>query len=126
MAATPPLSKPDSALLHVIQHSLGVDEYGDGDQYRNHFVTGEGSIDYPVCMDAVARGLMSRRDGNPLTGGDDLFLVTAAGRQWMTANSPKLSRAKRRYRDWLRVSDATNETFIEYLRRKDASDALPF
>ncbi|MHB0986236.1 MAG: hypothetical protein ACYC05_11690 [Sulfuricella sp.] len=32
--------------LHILQHSLGLDKYGDGNQYRNHFVTGPGSTDF--------------------------------------------------------------------------------
>lgn len=105
-------------ILHILQHSLGVDEYGEGSQYRNHFVTGEGSIDYPICMAAVERGFMIRRGASVLTGGDDCFQVTSEGRHWMAENSPKLSRAKRNYREWLRICDSTNETFIEFLRRK--------
>lgn len=32
-----------ASLLNILQHSLGLDEYGRGTPYRNHFVTGEGS-----------------------------------------------------------------------------------
>lgn len=66
--------------LHVLRHSLGVGDDGKGVAYRNHFVTGEGSKDHPDCMALVALGLMTRRDGSPMTGGDDLFTVTDAGK----------------------------------------------
>lgn len=110
--------------LHILQHSLGVDKYGQGNQYRNHFVTGEGSTDYPDCQALVRAGLMTRQKGGRLTGGDDAFFVTEDGKQYVAANSPpapKLSRGQQRHREWLRVSDATGETFIEFCRRPPLS-----
>lgn len=90
-------------LLSVLQHALGLDEYGRGSMYRNHFVTGEGSSDWPFCLDAVARGLMSRRESS-LCGGDSLFIVTDAGKQFAGTESPpppKLSRSQQRYARYL-------------------------
>ncbi|TPG50705.1 hypothetical protein EAH75_04505 [Rhodanobacter glycinis] len=95
--------------LHILQHALGVDKYGQGDQYRNHFVTGEGSIDHPVCMRLVDAGLMTRTCGHTLTGGDDLFRVTPAGIEYVALHSPapqpepKLTQSQKRYREWLRA-----------------------
>lgn len=86
-----------SDLLHILQHSLGVDRFGRGEQYRNHFVTGEGSVDHPICMEAVERGLMHRRSGDALTGGDDLFTVTDAGKAWVAEHSPKPDRKQTRF-----------------------------
>lgn len=92
-------------LLDVIQHSLGCDQFGRGSMYRNHFVTGEGSTDHPICMRAVSLGLMDcRRKGYELYGGDDVFAVTPEGKAWMVANSPappKLTRSQRRYLAYL-------------------------
>lgn len=68
------------ARMHILRHSLGVPDPGQTDMYRNHFVTGEGSIDYPDCMALTDMGLMQRRKGNELTGGDDVFIVTEAGK----------------------------------------------
>ncbi|CAN5571841.1 hypothetical protein BH10PSE14_BH10PSE14_06160 [soil metagenome] len=102
--------------LHILQHSLGVDQYGQGERYRNHFVTGPGSTDYRDCMSLVAQGLMTRRPGSPLTGGDDLFRVTPEGQQFVTAHSPappKLSRSQKRYRAWLDAD--CGFSFAEYL-----------
>jgi hypothetical protein len=93
-----------SDMLDILQHSLGVDAFGRGEQYRNHFVTGEGSSDHATCLLAVALDLMTMRSGNSLTGGDDLFIVTAAGKQCMADNSPappKLTRSQRRYKAYL-------------------------
>lgn len=30
-----------SEQLHVLQHALGLDKYGQGEMYRNHFCAGE-------------------------------------------------------------------------------------
>lgn len=91
--------------LAILQHSLGVDEYGRGEQYRSHFVAGPGHSDYETCMQLVADGLMIRRAGSTLPfGGDDLFHVTDAGRTFVAVHSPaapKLTRGQQRYQRWL-------------------------
>lgn len=68
------------AQWHILRHSLGVPDPGQTNMYRNHFVTGEGSKDYDDCMALVTFGFLTRHDGNEMTGGDDLFLVTETGR----------------------------------------------
>ncbi|MBB3832510.1 hypothetical protein FHR55_000676 [Xanthomonas arboricola] len=102
--------------LSVLRHSLGTGEDGRNPSYRNHFVTGAGSSDHPTCMQLVDLGLMQRRNGNALSGGDDIFTVTEAGR---TAAAPaaepaKLSRSARRYRSYL--SADSNLSFGSWLR----------
>ena len=78
---------------HILLHSLGLTH--GRIEYRNQFVTGEESTDYPDCMAMVEAGLMERRDFSALSGGDWLFLVTYAGK--------KAARAyKRAVRDALR------------------------
>lgn len=114
----------DARALEVLQHALGVDQYGQGEQYRSHFVTGEGSDDHPTCMALVAGGLMTRRDGSTLPfGGNDLFHVTDAGRVFVAEHSPpppKLTRSQRRYREWLEVD--CDLSFGEWLRRRQIKD----
>lgn len=66
--------------LHILRHSLGVPDPGQTRMYRNHFVTGEGGADWSHCLSLVGKGAMQRRPGSPLTGGDDLFIVTELGR----------------------------------------------
>lgn len=62
----------------IMRHALGL---GRGRApWRNHFVTGPGSTDYPHCEALVAAGLMARHDGSPLSGGDPVYSVTEAGR----------------------------------------------
>lgn len=63
---------------HIMLHALGLNRSSTG--YRNHFVTGEWSKDYADCESLVAKGLMWRKDGSELTGGDFVYYVTDAGR----------------------------------------------
>lgn len=104
-------------ILSILQHSVGVDQYGHGAKYRNHFCTGPGSTDYPICREAVQLGLMKERPGNELTGGDALFTVTPEGLDFIEKHSPrppKVSRSRERYLRWL--NDNRGETFGEHLR----------
>jgi hypothetical protein len=106
-----------SSRLHILQHSLGVDQFGQGRQYRNHFVTGPGSDDYDDCMALVEEGLMRRHPAYPLTGGDDAFTVTEAGKLWMAAYSPappKLTRSQARYQRFLDYDGSLS--FREWLK----------
>ena len=62
----------------ILRHALGL---GTSDrEYRNHFVTGPDSTDYPHCMALVAEGLMTRRESHQLSGGNPIFIVTGIGR----------------------------------------------
>jgi len=61
----------------ILRHALGVGRGRAG--WRNHFVTGPGSDDYSDCESLVAAGLMTKRIGNPLSGGDPVYRVTDAG-----------------------------------------------
>lgn len=70
----------DHKRLAILRHSLGLKSDGTGRAYRNHFVTGPGSDDYDACMALVASGHMTRRAGNTLSGGNDIFFVTESGR----------------------------------------------
>lgn len=62
----------------ILRHALGLKQGNTA--YRNHFVTGEGCRDYSDCIALVDAGMMVKRDGNALTGGDDLFMVTDTGK----------------------------------------------
>lgn len=102
--------------LHILQHSLGLDEFGQGQQYRNHFVTGEGSKDFAACKEMVADGFMTER-ADPFGGGDIVFNVTTKGIDYVKINSPthpKLTRGQKRYQDWL--NEDGNMKFGEWLR----------
>lgn len=103
--------------LHILQHALGLDQHGQGKSYRNHFITGPGSTDYDACIALANSGLMKHHAGNPLSGGDDVFTVTDAGRQHVRDTSPKppkLTRGQRRYRAFLAADSGL--TFNQWLR----------
>ena len=103
--------------LSILQHTLGLDEYGRGKSYRNHFVTSSGSSDYADCCKLVELGFMQKRAGNQLSGGDDIFLVTDCGRMAIQEQSPepkKLSRSAARYQQYLSME--CNESFGEFLK----------
>lgn len=105
--------------LHILQHSLGVGDYGDKPSHRSHFVAGPGSDDYDNCMALVVDGFMTRRAGTAISGGDDIFSVTAAGRDHVALNSlarppePKLTRSQKNYQAY-RHSECC-ESFAEWM-----------
>lgn len=105
--------------LHILQHSLGLDRYGSGNQYRSHFITGEGSDDFEDCRALVADGLMAERTGGDLSGGNSIFLVTPKGIDFVALNSParppqpKLTRSQKRYQKFLDAD--TGLSFSEWI-----------
>lgn len=76
-------SRAAARKLHILRHSLGLDKYGHGSPYRNRFVTGPGTTDWPDCTAMVDEGLMVRISPTELTGGDYCFVVTDAGREYV-------------------------------------------
>lgn len=89
--------------LEILWHALGVTPE-KREPYRDHFVAGVGSADHDECVGLVHLGLMRPRGASPLTGGDDLFTVTDAGRTFALASlpdPPKLTRSQKRYRAFL-------------------------
>jgi hypothetical protein len=109
----------NEAQLQILQHSIGADQYGRivRGGGRNHFVTGEGSKDHPHCMALVAAGLMTRRAGSAISGGDEIFHVTEAGREYVrshSAKAPKLTPSQRRYA--LFLNEDCGLSFGDWLR----------
>ena len=106
------------ASLHVLQHALGLDDYGMGDRgmhpfnaYRNHYVCGPGHHGYDICMEHVEAGRMERHEPRAVFGGGHCFTVTDAGKAYVRDHSPKppkLTRAQKRYRDWLDSGSAVS------------------
>jgi predicted secreted acid phosphatase len=108
--------------LQIIQHSLGLDQCGRGEMYRNRFVSGPGHSDQPEIDQLVAEGLMedcsSRVHPSLLGEGARLFCVTDAGIEWVKANSPKVPRrtkAQERYRRFLEWGDCF-DSFVDFCR----------
>lgn len=109
--------------LGILQHSIGVDQYGHGESHRNHFVTGESGRDALLCESLCAYGLMKRTYNiHPdLTGGGICYFVTEAGRRLFFSQCPKPPKktpGQLRYEEWLRLDDCTDETFGEWIKNK--------
>ena len=99
--------------LQILQHSLGVDQYGQGQMYRNHFCAG--GKDEQVCRELVEAGYMETFTRSYLPYYN--CRVTEAGKAAMFEQSPKppkLTRSQERYRRYLRADSGLK--FIEWLR----------
>jgi len=110
-----------SRQLEILQHSLGVDQYGRGRQYRNYYVASAGHHSWTELLALVAAGLMGLRPGNAISGGGDVFFVTPAGRDYVAAHSPKppkLTASQRRYRAFL--AEDSGLLFGEWLKASRA------
>lgn len=70
--------------LDILRHSLGLDDYGRGKMFRNHFVAG--GDDEVACRSCVAEGWMVEGRRSDLTGGDPVFFVTDAGKKLATSD----------------------------------------
>ncbi len=107
----------DELRLEILQHALGVDEYGRGREYRDHFVTGPGSRDFDTCQALVAEGLMVDCGAVAWCDGDHCFRVTDAGRRYVREHSPKPPKVTRSQRRYQRFLDADcGLSFGEWLR----------
>ncbi len=99
--------------LQILQHSLGVDEYGQGKMYRNHFCAG--GADEAICRELVESGYMKAFTRSYLPYCN--CTVTAEGKAAMLAQStkpPKLTRGQKRYRAFLAAD--SGERFGDWLR----------
>jgi hypothetical protein len=61
----------------LLAHATGWDSRWP--LFRNHFCAGKAHADRPLLEALVARGLMVQHAPNELSGGDDVFTVTAIG-----------------------------------------------
>ncbi len=75
--------------IHILQHSLGVDKYGKGEQYRNRFITGPDGDDFKCCRELVENGFMGDHGPQEMMSGMHYFYVTKSGIEIMVKNSPK-------------------------------------
>ncbi len=102
--------------LHVLQHSLGVGKYGDGNPYRNHFVTSPDGPDGKLCSELVAMACMKDHGPQMLASGMHCYTVTPFGIDAVALQSPprpKISRSKQRYQEFLRAD--CGYTFAEWI-----------
>lgn len=106
--------------LHILQHSIGVDKYGRGQEYRNYYAVGPECPAYHDCMKLCEAGLMEDNGQSGFSGGMHYFSVTRLGKKFVAENSevpPKLTRSQKRYERWLKVADAVQMTFGEWIKR---------
>ncbi len=104
--------------LEILQHSLGVDQYGHGRMYRNHFCAGGGDVD--ICRSLVELGYMREHRTTELFP-DYNCSVTEAGKEAVRQQSPKppkLTRSQQRYREFLHAD--TGYSFGEWLKLTSA------
>lgn len=108
--------------LEILQHALGVDQFGQGQIYRNHFCAG--GDDEPTCRELVALGFMETftRKWLPYYN----CLVTEAGKAAMLEHSPappKLTRGQQRYRRFLDADSGVSfGEWLKYYGRKRAAE----
>lgn len=101
--------------LHILQHALGLDEYGRGSMYRNHYVTdAEGD---PDCETLRKAGLMKGWGAREIFGGGRMYSVTDKGKDAvieLSPPAPKLTRSQKRYQRWLNAD--CGMSFGEWLK----------
>ena len=122
----------NSTHLHILQHALGVDQYGRNPHrpnsddefgcYRNLFITSPTCPDGLLCQELVALDHMHDHGPQRIAGGMHCYTVTQAGYDAMRAASPappKLTRGQRTYRAFREVGDLFPDGFAQFLRSPD-------
>lgn len=120
-------------LLHILQHSLGLDQHGrppkgyrgnsDDDFpgcYRNRFITGADSPDGLKCQELVRQGFMVDHGPQSAMGGMNGYSVNQAGFEAVKRHSPsapRISRGKARWRAFRRLREVCpGLTFPAFLK----------
>jgi hypothetical protein len=103
--------------LSIMRHTIGADQYGRIQHDRNYFITGEGGKDWLDCVALVSAGYMTSRKGNAITGGDDIFFATKAGREFVQINSEPMPEPQKRtrYQEYLDADGCAGDSFTEFL-----------
>jgi hypothetical protein len=101
--------------LSILQHALGLDEFGQGRMYRNQFCAA--GRDEDICRSLVELGLMRQHVSTEVFPYYNCT-VTNEGKAAVIEQSPKppkLTRSQKRYRHFLNWADAYDGSFREYL-----------
>lgn len=123
--------QPSARQLEMMQHALGLDQYGQplddykgcsDDEfprcYRNRYVTYDVSPCGRNCEEMIQAGWMAKPSRQPsFIGGMTNYFVTRAGYEAVKKFSPqppRLSRAKQRWQDYL-ATDGVFPNFRAYL-----------
>ena len=126
-------------LIHILQHSLGCDQYGQTDYRghdegdgcwhysRNRFVTDPAGQDGIRCQELGSMGFMADHGPQSIAGGMHCYTVTAAGRDAMIQQSPKkpkVSLGRRRYRAFRDLCEVCPDlTFHEFLTHPNFAES---
>ena len=86
--------------IELARHALGLPN-ARRRSYRNHYVCGEGGADYLAWQEMVANEFARRKNGAPISGGDDIF--------WLTPKGAKLALQKGERLDPEDFPDITNQ-----------------
>jgi hypothetical protein len=82
--------------LHILQHSLGLNQFGEGSHYRNRYIS-----DPNADLDGLVRvGFLKDFGAIEAYDGMHYYEVTPAGKiaiQKESPKPPKISRSRRRY-----------------------------
>lgn len=100
--------------LGILQHALGIDKYGQGAMYRNHFCAS--GDDERACRELVAMGYMRQHATTEVFPYFNCS-VTDQGMLAVLVESPKppkLTRGQKRYRRWLDADSGMR--FIDWCR----------
>ena len=114
----------NSRQLEILQHSLGLDHYGQGKMYRNHFCAG--GYDEVVCRELVALGYMQQHSTTEWLPYFNCS-VTEEGKEAVkreSPNPPKLTRSQKRYRAFLAADCGV--TFREWINIYQKVSKNPF
>jgi hypothetical protein len=107
--------------IHILFHSLGLDDNGHGREYRNHFATDPKSQDGILCEHLCTKGYMQDHGEQSMWGGMHCYCVTEQGKEFARTKAihPRLTRSQKRYRAFL--SADCGMRFGEWLKRKIAT-----
>lgn len=121
-----------SAWLHILQHTLGLDQYGQPPEgrkpcsdddfpncYRNNYVLGPEGSWFSTLQEMTAAGLMTDHGPQSVLGGMHVFHATQQGYDAVKQHSPappQLTRAQRRWRHFRAVREVCPDlTFKGFL-----------
>jgi hypothetical protein len=114
--------------LEILQHALGVDEYGRSPKGANLSYDGfcrnffcAGGKDEDICRELVEMGYMRQRATTEVYPYFNCS-VTDAGQKAMREESPKppkLTPGQKRYKEWLEVADCFPDwSFGDWLKHR--------
>lgn len=102
--------------LHILRHSLGLDDTGRGREYRNYYCTGPDCDGWSDVQVLIGEGLMHDCGPVAMWGGSHGITVTDAGKAIARKQDPmpNITRGRRRWLAFLHADCGL--TFGEWLK----------